>query len=215
MSIIVAGVDPSISGTAVCSGAANSQRYNCRRYPGGELRESTYAATIDRYNNIAGRVMQQLEPIKPALILIEGYATGIGKQGKTRSITQLCELGGILGLNLTDLTHHVYQVAQSTRLKFLTGCGKAPKGEAKTTVAKAIWNNYQVSFDNDDMADAFAYWQIAKAAFADPTTLKPYQLESLDTVFGAQLRAVRALAQGVTDDSCNGDEEATSGPAAF
>lgn len=214
MSIIVAGVDPSISGTAVCSGPINHHRYNCRRYPGGELRENTYAATIDRYNSIAGRVMQQLEPIKPALILIEGYATGIGKQGKTRSITQLCELGGILGMNLTDLTHHVYQVASQTRLKFLTGCGKAPKGEAKTTVAKAIWNNYQVSFDNDDMADAFAYWQIAKAAFADPTTLKPYQLESLDTVFGAQLRAVRALAQGVSDVYDDG-EEAPSGPAAF
>lgn len=187
--MIVAGIDPSISGTSVCVGHHDSTKFKCTRYPtsyfGPHMRDR-----IRRYDQVIGRIMDDLETSQPGVILIEDYS--YGSTGRT---SEIGEFGGILRWHLTDLSKHVEEVAPATRLKFLTGSGKQPKGKTKAVIAARLLADFRVTFDSDDDADAFAFWQIAKAALAKPDTLKPHQLECLKTVFGTRLITVRALAQ--------------------
>lgn len=205
--MIVVGIDPSISGTAVCSGRHDSTKFRCIHYPskrlGPHMRDR-----FRRYEGVISRVMADLEPLKPDVIVIETYS-----HGSTNRTSELGEFGGLLRWHITDICKIVEESAPTTMLKFLTGNGKAIAGQSKKRVAAALWTDFHVSFDQykkarDDMADAFAYWQIAKAAAAEPNTLKPHQLETLDTVFGARLKNVRAMAQGVDRDR-GSDSEAS------
>lgn len=212
--MIVVGIDPSISGTAVCSGRHDSTKFRCIHYPSSRLGPHM-RDRFRRYEVVIARVMADLEPLKPDVIVIEDYS-----HGSTNRTSEIGEFGGLLRWHLTDICKIVEESAPTTMLKFVTGNGKAIKGQSKKRVAAALWTDFRVSFEqydegSDDMADAFAYWQIAKAAAAEPNTLKPHQLEALDTVFGARLKTVRALAQGVDCDASDRDEAEASRTAAI
>lgn len=183
--MIVAGIDPSISGTSVCIGEHDSAKFTCVRFP-TSFQGSHVHSRLKRYDQVISLIMEELEKAPPTVIVIEDYS--YGSVGRT---SELGEYGGLLRWHLDELGH-LEEAAPATRLKFLTGSGKQPKGKTKQRVAESLLADFGVSFDSDDDADAFAYWQIAKAALADPNTLKPHQRECLKTVFGTRLITVRA-----------------------
>jgi hypothetical protein len=179
--IVVAGIDPSMCGTAVCCGG------DIHRFPstkGGRR----IVDQMRRYDRVAGEVMDFLEPLKPSLILIESYS-----HGSVNRISDMAEFGGILRYNLINITEHIYQVSRAGIIKFFHGKGKIPKGMGKKLLEAAIVRDYDRTFDNDDMMDAWAIREMARVAINN-SAVKPHQIESLKTVFkGVDLNKLRSM----------------------
>lgn len=185
MGVIVAGIDPSISGTAVCSGD-NPAKFRMERYPTSR-KGPGIANRVRRYEHGVSLIMDHLEAVKPSLILIEGYS--FGSQNRA---AEMGEYGGILRWHLADLTENIFEVVPTTMMKFMTGKGGCAKGQSKVVVANAIYRDFGQSFNSDDMSDAYAYYLMALAAASQQGVLKLHRAEALNTVFGDRLGEIRA-----------------------
>jgi hypothetical protein len=105
----------------------------------------------------------------------------------------MAEFGGILRYNLINITEHIYPVSRAGIIKFFHGSGKIPKGMGKKLLEAAIVRDYDRTFDNDDMMDAWAIREMARVAINN-SAVKPHQIESLKTVFkGVDLNKLRAI----------------------
>jgi Holliday junction resolvasome RuvABC endonuclease subunit len=176
--MIVCGIDPSLSCTAVCLGDAD--RYDMLAFksaPGGRT-------VVERTRRFEGHVAKIMQPIESAVeklggvdvICIEGYA----HMSNNAHSHALAEFGGILRFHLVEITEHVYEVAPMTLKKFCAG--KA--GPGKAMVVAALTRDYEVGFPTDDAYDAFGLFRLALClgGFAEPRTRA--QRECVDTVLG-------------------------------
>ncbi len=212
MRIIVTGIDPSMSGTAVCSGPLGG-KFRVERFPSGSYGKGVFHR-MSRCRDVSGRIAEHMEQWKPSLILIENYSFG-----STNRAAHMAEFGGKLRDILIDYTPNIYEVAPATMMKFMTGKGCPPKGvTTKSAVANAVFQLYGLRFSNDDMPDAVAYYTMAKAVVSN--TLEKHQIEALNTVFGGELESVReSLFLDTTGESyvdgCQRTTEKANPPAAF
>jgi Holliday junction resolvasome RuvABC endonuclease subunit len=99
------------------------------------------------------------------LVVLEGYS--YGSQGK--SVYQIAELGGIVRYSLYATGMPVVEVAPSTLKKFATGKGNSPKD---AMIAAAIRRFGFEGSDNNE-ADAFLLWCMARAAYGFPVAPVP------------------------------------------
>jgi Holliday junction resolvasome RuvABC endonuclease subunit len=173
--MIVAGIDPSLSCTAVCIGDA--ERHDMHAFKsapeGRRLVERTR-----RFEDHVAKIMQPLEVLGVDVICIEGYA----HMANTGHQHALAEFGGILRFHLIELTDAVYEVAPMTLKKFCAG--KA--GPGKAGVISALTRDYGVGFPTDDCFDAFGLFRMALVlgGGAEPRTRA--QREAIDTVLGLE-----------------------------
>jgi Holliday junction resolvasome RuvABC endonuclease subunit len=150
----VLGIDPSLTGFAVC-----------QHIPGRELHEARWPSKpakgvrerCDRYERLVRGTLQLVTALPPGLILIEGYAYAAGAQHGHHDVI---ELGGVLRFELSKRTTcPIIEVAPTTLKKFTTGDGKAPKPFMVSQLA----SKHQRRFTTDDQADAFALCQLGLA----------------------------------------------------
>jgi Holliday junction resolvasome RuvABC endonuclease subunit len=150
----VLGIDPSLTGFAVCQHVPGRELYEGRwpSKPAKGVRER-----CDRYERLVRGTLQLVIAHQPGLILIEGYAYSAGAQHGHHDVI---ELGGVLRFELSRRTQcAIVEVAPSTLKKFTTGDGKAPKPFMVSELAR----KHGRRFTTDDQADAFALCQLGLA----------------------------------------------------
>jgi Holliday junction resolvasome RuvABC endonuclease subunit len=177
----VLGIDPSLTGFAICM-----------HVPGMELYEARWSSKpaegvrprVARYEQLIRGTVQIVVAHKPSLVLIEGYA--FEPPGKQRGHHDRAELGGVLRWKLCELLPRasIIEVAPSSLKKFTTGDGKAPKPFMVSELAK----KHQRRFVTDDAADAFALCELGKALTGQapplPTKAERTYLDALRKGFG-------------------------------
>lgn len=153
MSIVVCGIDPSISCTAIASGstpdAARTETFATAKASG----DGTLQERLRRYEATIAKIDRHLADIKPSLILIEAYA--FSSNGKGQMF--IGEFGGLLRWHALDRAPEVLEVAPACLKKFTTGVGNADK-QAMVNAVGQRWGKF---FKTVDEVDAYALWRMA------------------------------------------------------
>jgi hypothetical protein len=179
----VAGIDTSLSNTAICVGSLESGR-NMLVVPGGPPAWGVVNRTY-RFETIVSQIVAFLEPFAPLeAVLLEGYSWG----SEGGQATDRAECRGILNFHLVDMAKHIYEPAPMTLKKFVLGkVEKRPKGTkspGKTPIIAAIARQHGLQFQTDDEYDAFALWQLGLLCVGADVPRTTSQRECVDTVLG-------------------------------
>lgn len=154
----VLGIDPSLTGFAICYSVPGKQLVEGRW---SSKPATTVRGRMERYERLIRGVLDVVrEPdCKPGLILIEGYAfaaAGRAQQGHH----DRAELGGVLRWKLCELAQcPIIEPAPASLKKFVTGSGVGSKDIMVSTLAR----DHQRTFNSDDAADAYALCQLGLA----------------------------------------------------
>jgi len=119
MSLIITAVDPSLTGTAVCTlDTSDDTIINVTTFkvPKGII-------GIIRLNWLSNALNSNLKKHNPKEIFIEGYSF----MSKGRSVFSLGELGGIFRIILAKHWGGYYEMPPTSLKKFVTGKGNAKK----------------------------------------------------------------------------------------
>lgn len=145
----VAGIDPSLTGTAVVVGGqdGHAAREFTSKPSGQGLRRR-----LARFHTLVNEVDKMLAEWAPELVLIEGYSFSSKGQMQLDRI----EFGGLLRDRLASTVPNVVEVTPASLKKFATGRGNASKAE----VVSALTHRYRSSFRTDNEADAYGLWQL-------------------------------------------------------
>lgn len=137
----VAGIDPSLTHTAICFGADPA---TVSSFKGGKLRG------VVRLKAFYDFVCSELRKHGTNTVVIEGYA--FMAQARHH---RLGELGGVIRMACLDAgVEKIIEVPPSTLKKFWTGSGRASKAEMIAEVNERFSPDYHCT--NDDIADAIA-----------------------------------------------------------
>ena len=152
----VLGIDPSLTGFAICYSVPGKQLVEGRW---ASKPASTVRGRMERYERLIRGVLDVVRAQQPGLVLIEGYAfaaAGRAQQGHH----DRAELGGVLRWRLCELTRcAILEPAPATLKKFVTGSGVGSKDIMVSTLAR----DHQRTFSSDDEPDAFALCQLGLA----------------------------------------------------
>lgn len=163
----VVGIDPSLTGTAVCvmrrDGSCQMSRFTSKPAEGVSGRVARYAGLV---RDVASAI-QEL-PNTP-VVCIEGYSFG----SNGRSMLDLAEYGGLLRQMLVKFQLDggcapPIEIPPHNLKKFATGKGNGDK----LAVCLAIQKRYDVTFETNDEYDAYVLARIAgcKAGWWEPET---------------------------------------------
>ena len=173
---IIVGIDPSLTGTAVCALDATSSSI---------LRVCTFDVPkglvgVARLNFLAKVLNKNLQTIsafgKPELF-IEGYAFG----ARGQSVFNLGELGGIYRLLLAKQWGGYYEVPPTSLKKFITGKGNSNK----QVMLEKTFRKYGIGSEilqDDNQVDAFglAHFGLSFLKFkSGDTSLVLYEREAV------------------------------------
>lgn len=154
---VVAGIDPSYTGFAVCVGNASEhvmQRFSSApaKGPNGKTKPVIRVADrMKRLDDLVGDVNRFLQKYDPDVIFIENYSFGSKFNREA-----MAEVGAITRWHLVDFTPLVFEVSPMTLKKFVTGSGKGGKDQ----VAAHVVSRWGCLFSNNDEVDAFALYQL-------------------------------------------------------
>lgn len=169
--VAVMGIDPSLTGMAVCvlgDDLVVTERFSSS--PEGR----TVRARIARYTHLTDLVMQVAERHTPRLVLLEGYS--YGSEGSAKLYQ--AELGGFLRGDLCTLEADILEVAPGTLKKFATGKGVG----TKVAVVAAVALRWGVQFATDDEYDAYALARMARCLAGLEEPANKAQCEACNTV---------------------------------
>lgn len=175
MSPILAGIDPSLTGTAVAIGTEHQSKVHqvvtrSKDYPGESLK-----VRMDRVEYVVDCVMGIVQPTPPAVIFLEHYSFGSKNKNE-----YLGELGCYLRLNLRDVCP-VYEVAPGTLKKFVCGTGAAKKEQ----MIAHVFRQWGEMFPTNDHADAFGLYRMALCATGLADVKNTAQRQAVATVLGS------------------------------
>lgn len=159
----VIGIDPSLTSTGF---ALRDKQDRLKSYALGD----NVLRGMPRIVMLRNAVSRHLDREQPELVVYEGYALGF--RGKTNTIFDLGELGGVLKLLILEKGIDILLAPPNNLKLFATGKGNADKGQ----VALAVENELNVKYSTSDQYDATgllwmgeAYLQLSskKSALAD------------------------------------------------
>lgn len=150
--MIAIGIDPSLTGTAVCVlRDGNREPLDMHRFSSAAA-DGVYGR-INRYSGLSASVLDAVSGMSPeATVFIEGYSFA----SPGNSARWLAEYGGVLRYGLIGAGFKVIEVPPQSLKKFATGKGGAKKEMVMAHVAQR-WNRI---FDTSDEADAFCLAQL-------------------------------------------------------
>lgn len=152
----VLGIDPSLTGFAICYSVPGKQLVEGRW---SSKPATTVRGRMERYERLIRGTLDVVRAQRPGLILIEGYAFAPARD-KSGHAADRAELGGILRLQLCQLTDcPIIEPAPASLKKFVTGSGVGSKDIMVSTLAR----DHRRTFSSDDQADAFALCQLGLA----------------------------------------------------
>lgn len=166
----VIGIDPSLTGTAICWGDDEQPELKLLSSPASGL---LLPARINRVAELATSVVKEVNAARGrdgVSVFIEAYSYG-SKQNREL----LAEYGGILRMMLIEISDDINEVAPSKLKKFITGSGKGKKLAMVGTVAKRFGH----VFDTDDETDAFSLCRFGRAARGQISDLYQYEKETI------------------------------------
>lgn len=170
----VIGIDPSLTGFALCSLSDRSDEAHFEEYSTKPVgKDATAAQRRERYLSLIDKAVALVRQRNPRLVAVEGYAYGANKSG-----VWLGELGMLLRDRLLSEDVRLVEISPNTLKKFVTGKGQG----SKATIVSHLAARYGMTFKTDNQADAFA---LARAAYVlegmDPDALKR-EVQSLTVV---------------------------------
>ena len=178
MSQTVVGLDPSLTGTAVCVAGSEPKRFTSKPAHG-------LFARIVRFVGLTEIVAQEIP--KDALVMIEGYS--FGSQGDAGR--WLAEYGGILRARLIPMSREVVEVAPLQLKKFATGKGKGDKDVVRAYVER-YWG---VIHETSDETDAFVLAQIGLCYSGQKEPDNEAQREVIETLKNGPKKKTRKKAK--------------------
>jgi Holliday junction resolvasome RuvABC endonuclease subunit len=140
---VYVGIDQSYSGFAVTS--VNDSGYYTTVYR-SDLRG------IERLADIRSHLRLMLDSCEIRDIAMEGYAFG------SQMANMLGELGGMVKLELYDLSKYPLIVPPTVLKKYVAGKGQ---GVSKSQMLLNVYKHWGVEFNDDNAADSFALAKIA------------------------------------------------------
>lgn len=148
-STLVAGIDPSLTNTAVVLGAG--EKFACKTFSSRPSAASV-AARIGRCMQLVDGILEFVVENAVEIVCVEGYSYGSNMPGHHTIV----EFGGLLRYRL--LPHcAIYEVAPATLKKFATGKGNGKK----IGMISCLTKRYGVEFHSDDEFDAFGLYRLA------------------------------------------------------
>lgn len=143
---IVLGIDQSYTGFAITAYSADGYETECRALRGeGDER-------LDDAENIVGLWIARCED-RLAEVAMEGYAYGASQNAHMAG-----ELGAVVRRKIRELTSILpLRPSPAQVKKYATGKGNAKKAE----MLLAVYKNWDIEFNNDNMADSFTIAKIA------------------------------------------------------
>lgn len=148
--------------------------------------DGTVARRMERIEMIVREVLKFVTDYSPKVICIEGYSMG----SRAGQIIQIAELGGLLRYSICRQCNAVYEVAPKTLKKWATGKGNC---EGKTPVVVAVMKRYGVSFDNDDLFDAYSLARMAYQIAGFEESATEQQREAIATVTGPKIKKPKRM----------------------
>lgn len=147
--MIVCGIDPSLSQTAVVigSGPSDFKVFNHKSKPLG----ASPASRVARYDALVAEIMVSIRTNRPERIFIEGYAFG-----SKMSREVLGEFGGILRWHLVEIDPLLTEISPMGLKKFVTGKGAGQKDQ----MMLGVYRNWGYEPHGNDDADAFGLWKM-------------------------------------------------------
>ena len=172
---MIIGIDPSLSGTAVCLGDADN--WEVKRFTSTNIGNDV-ANRMRRYEDLVNRIVSWInsKTLIVDAIYLEGYSFG----SKGASVIQIAEYGSLIRWHIVDLTSRIYEVAPTTLKKFAVGVGKGDK----SIVTAALAKRYNVMFTDNDSFDAFGLHRLGLVAEGIVSAETVPQQEAVDTVLG-------------------------------
>ena len=154
----VVGIDPSLSGTAVCVMSADGT-FLMERFSSPSAKG--LLGRFDRFQGLVNDVYRIIDPLSGTLVFLEGYSMGSKGQG----LTAICEYGALLRRMLIRQQENCcgeppVEVPPSCLKKFATGKGNADK----LAVCLAVGKRYGVEFKTNDEFDAYVLARMAGCA---------------------------------------------------
>ena len=137
----VVGIDPSLTSTGF---AARDRAGRLRAHALGDADLRGMPRLVALRNGIS----RHLDRVQPDLVAYEGYALGF--RGKSNTIFDLGELGGIVKLLILERGIDILLIPPNNLKLFATGKGNADKAQ----VALALEKQLGVKFSTSDQYDA-------------------------------------------------------------
>lgn len=148
MSQPIIGMDPSLTGFAICEIHGNDPEIRL-------LTSEPALGVHSRINRFSGLATQALEAIPHfCMVFIETY----GWSSRGDAVTSLAEMGGILRFALIGAGHQIVEVTPNLIKKFATGKGSGDKGFVQAHVAK----RWGMIFKTNDETDAYVLARIGR-----------------------------------------------------
>ena len=149
----IVGIDLSLTATGLCS-----------RSPRGGYSTEEFSpkkkVLIARWVAIRKYIRDFLPLSKKCFVFIEGYAFA----ARSRSVTGLAEIGGIIRMDLYDHGIEYIEIAPTMLKKFVTGKGNVKKD----LILKEVYRRWNMDLESHNMADAYGLVKLGEAAFGLP-----------------------------------------------
>lgn len=171
--MIVCGIDPSLSQTAVVIGSG-PQSYVVHTFKSKPLGGSA-ADRVRRYDILVSDIMQVIHASKPDRIFIENYAFGAKMAREV-----LGEFGGILRWHLVDVDPQLCEVSPLGLKKFVTGKGAGQKEQ----MMLGVFRNWGFEPRGNDEADAYGLWRLGRCVCGLEEPSNQSQREAVQKVKG-------------------------------
>lgn len=137
----VVGIDPSLTSTGLAI-RANSDKLLSYALGDASLRG------VARLMFFRNAIERHIKRVSPDLVAYEGYALGF--RGKSNTLFDLGELGGVLKLLILEMGVDILLVPPNNLKLFTTGKGNADKSQVSVAVGEAL----DVKFSTSDQYDA-------------------------------------------------------------
>jgi crossover junction endodeoxyribonuclease RuvC len=176
--MILAGIDPSLSATAVVLSdpSAGPQGHRLRIFGSKSLGDAV-RPRFTRFKTLASQICDFLAQHRATHLYLENYAFGA-----KFIVTLLAEFGGILRSNLLDVGE-VFEVAPATLKKFATGSGNSEKD----MVAACLVQRYGVMLESTDAFDAYSAWRLGRCCMNIDEPANDAQREAVAKVMGIEI----------------------------
>jgi crossover junction endodeoxyribonuclease RuvC len=170
MTQIIIGVDPSLTGTAVCAISLSTPEkiIYTATFMQPELKGIKRLVFLRKKLYAALKKLEQRGKIH---VFIEGYAFG----AKGRGVFNLAELGGVLRTMIAERFSGYWEIPPTSLKKFVTGKGNSNK----TIMLERVFRKYGVGSEvltDDNQVDAYALARFGEAILNEEKKLTEYEL---------------------------------------
>lgn len=174
----VIGIDPSLTGLAICV-YLSDERFYVNRFTSTPPEGPGLASRFARYDAFVKELMRFVETVPPPVkaILIEGYSFA-----STGRVIVLAEFGGVFRRELLGCPiRPIVEVPPSTLKLFALGKGGG-KGADKLAVCLALQKRYGVSFSTNDEYDAYALARLGACCYGMEEPATDFQRRAVNSV---------------------------------